>query len=1564
MSYSDKNKIFFGLLHYIFSEQSNVDWAFKTSLINFTGINENISQKKYKNNSISNDIIKYVREVKPYHVQFDHYIEKFTSKSDDVKIIANESLFPEINVRYDAVSTKPDIEDNIYCEGSFIKKEKKKSWGKFSSVDFSTSLTEDGNDWCHIADVHFENNYTLPLVIKHKQEEFISSGWENPHEEMTDDKYILEIDWVERTSSKTTTTHYKAELDRNAQCVTNWTAYINRFHQNTASYSASKIATTNQSKIDNGATWNWIAETYSVKAKTSLSGSDSQMNEIISHENNNVSITREGKTYSWYKKGISAPHDNGHLTKISNDEYKYTLIMRYNFGTYVQTISCFGKLLLQNSTSGLEGWQNPLISKSDNKHLLSIDYYEQTNDEEIITTFNTSFDYNLYNAKSWYINTDSIFPYHNKGLKISDISKVTQLVCNNPSHNDYWYSFLIHCSDGYVIPGYWDKVNKIKWLPELREKALVTYLNGAVYEHSTGKWVPVRGWDSPDMLQYDTDEGANADNQFYATALQWNWDEGRLVDGHPSVTTNRINFVIDEETGFISAYDTYNNNVNIGNIGIKTLNYNKNVVSENDKTFSKNNLTCNWKETKYSFTSQTLINNKEPQDNEIISQEPENISFTYKNDTYDWNNIIKTIDINNISLGKSCIDNDPRYTYLIENNYKTLSDNKKINSIGHIYNEREANSNSSFDPYEEHIETFNNDKELFVDITSTVKRIPKANGSYNVDPSEPVNLQYIFTNETSIIYNPDGEISGKTAFPPIYNKSWVENTPILYNSSSYIKDKWILANGEDNPDIIYYTRNNTPINSILYNICNTYNIKWNYGIKYNNHYSYFTDVYYAVIDNNGYTLKIFNKEDDSLFKEYSLDEFTNYVEEDDEYISDFDYSNLSIGDKFFNKNDKCFYRLAHNDKGDIIWKYDSIPLENNLYYFKKEDKVKIYEYRYIKELKQNVLDFYELTTEQLRSFENTTMANRLFLYKTHDLNLIEDYLDAHFKGITINGGDFNIDRFGYDAFLYDLKAYDTPCKTIAYCLVKTEEDGVPISQVLVGERSLVANSSEPLRKENLKIISSYSGEILDYSIKNNIISLYTPIKKDEKITINYNDQDIQYFISNTFDGVLYTDEISNENYLKYFFNIDNTNENEEYELNIPYSELKINKLSVSIEEEGKNRIPTTNYTLNNNKIYLYIPNVNINTKIYISIADSSILYDKIYTWEDIYGIANNESAWKDYYENSGLIQNIDGGNLLNPSYEKNRPEELTVIYPQNTLLTYFIDNDKTKQIFSFDFKDKQDIKNVTRTSELLEDFLIGDTELKLSKDVFKKPYIDKVTEKLIPGKVLINSELFEFYDYQLNDDKSIILKKLRRGINGTFINKIIKAGSIVYPFNDLKNKKYNLGTSYYYVRNPNIKEFIINGNISNKELVSVYKTKNITLLSDITPSSKSFIISDNGIIKPTYTIDNDNKVLLSKGYLFINNDKVLFDTITSNPNGTYTISDFDLPLNKKYLSGTSIQSNKLEKIDPSEYEIITEKYEELYDLKKQKKKNYIVFNNNPMVGEYIVIENHNKNLTN
>lgn len=119
MSMLDKNKIFFGLIHYILSEQKNVNWILKTSLIDFTGISSILEEKPYKKESLLDDVVDYVNSVKPYHVQFSHYFEHYETASELVSIPKNDKLETTINYRFDAIQTTPDIVkivENIYEE--------------------------------------------------------------------------------------------------------------------------------------------------------------------------------------------------------------------------------------------------------------------------------------------------------------------------------------------------------------------------------------------------------------------------------------------------------------------------------------------------------------------------------------------------------------------------------------------------------------------------------------------------------------------------------------------------------------------------------------------------------------------------------------------------------------------------------------------------------------------------------------------------------------------------------------------------------------------------------------------------------------------------------------------------------------------------------------------------------------------------------------------------------------------------------------------------------------------------------------------------------------------------------------------------------------------------------------------------------------------------------------------------------------------------------------------------------------------------------------------------------
>lgn len=672
--------------------------------------------------------------------------------------------------------------------------------------------------------------------------------------------------------------------------------------------------------------------------------------------------------------------------------------------------------------------------------------------------------------------------------------------------------------------------------------------------------------------------------------------------------------------------------------------------------------------------------------------------------------------------------------------------------------------------------------------------------------------------------------------------------------------------------------------------------------------------------------------------------------------------------KYLNLENRTIYVRRTDKNGNFYWEFEAKVVEGDLVYIEKDKtlmKVAIDSSLY-------GVEFYilqKLSKKEMLDFENTTAANRLFMYKTQDFDMIKDYLNSHFKGITIDSGDFNIDRFGYDAFLYDLKRYEEPAKTASYCLVDTTK-----KQISVGDNTFWIESDETIEKTNLTITSSLKGEIIDYYLDNNQITLFYDTEKDEEITIQYNksssDIEYYYFVANTFM------ETDDENYSRTYIDYRDYDENGEYSFDMPYSPIVTNKIVVEIEKPNGYRKPFLDYYIKDKKIYVSKDKIGesnnkINWKIIISITDYSLIYDKIYTWEDVYGIANNKIAWENYYKNAGLIQNIDGNEFLNPYYEEDRPSELCVIYPQNTLFAYtskanaFSEelnkkiNMTAKEIFNFDFKNRQEKRSIRKSAKLLNDFNLGDTEIVFSKDAFDKPYMEG--DKLQPGKLLIDSEIIEYFDYTINNDSSIILKKLRRGTNGTFIHSdTIKSDTTGYAYKEVSPIEYNVTPSYYYINNEDYVKLTINGNIPNEDLVKVYKTSNISLLSNITPETTFFIISDNSINLPEY--DENNK-LIKRGFLYINDIKIEYDNIESSGNN-YIISNFNLPMNTTFSAGDRITSIKYNEVSKNDYIIGEESYDSLkhLDEKETKLRHYISFNNPLHKGECVIIENHNKNV--
>jgi len=91
------NKLFFASLRYVFSEQSNVDWAFKTSFVRAKHNLGDLEQKvTFQNDNLEN-YQDYVHEVKPYHTKVREYISSYTYVEPTRSLTTDFDLPPSYN---------------------------------------------------------------------------------------------------------------------------------------------------------------------------------------------------------------------------------------------------------------------------------------------------------------------------------------------------------------------------------------------------------------------------------------------------------------------------------------------------------------------------------------------------------------------------------------------------------------------------------------------------------------------------------------------------------------------------------------------------------------------------------------------------------------------------------------------------------------------------------------------------------------------------------------------------------------------------------------------------------------------------------------------------------------------------------------------------------------------------------------------------------------------------------------------------------------------------------------------------------------------------------------------------------------------------------------------------------------------------------------------------------------------------------------------------------------------------------------------------------------------------
>ncbi|EBS4516334.1 hypothetical protein DQT32_02755 [Salmonella enterica subsp. enterica serovar Braenderup] len=114
--YSYQSRLVFDMVKYVHTEQTVVDWVFKTSYIYIVGLEQSL-QQNYSGDNLINQIVEYFEEVKPYRTKIRSQIEQKTSDTDEMNGLLND-LDPNgyVFVNGAWVKTQDDIWDHEYAQ--------------------------------------------------------------------------------------------------------------------------------------------------------------------------------------------------------------------------------------------------------------------------------------------------------------------------------------------------------------------------------------------------------------------------------------------------------------------------------------------------------------------------------------------------------------------------------------------------------------------------------------------------------------------------------------------------------------------------------------------------------------------------------------------------------------------------------------------------------------------------------------------------------------------------------------------------------------------------------------------------------------------------------------------------------------------------------------------------------------------------------------------------------------------------------------------------------------------------------------------------------------------------------------------------------------------------------------------------------------------------------------------------------------------------------------------------------------------------------------------------------
>lgn len=627
---------------------------------------------------------------------------------------------------------------------------------------------------------------------------------------------------------------------------------------------------------------------------------------------------------------------------------------------------------------------------------------------------------------------------------------------------------------------------------------------------------------------------------------------------------------------------------------------------------------------------------------------------------------------------------------------------------------------------------------------------------------------------------------------------------------------------------------------------------------------------------------------------------------------------------YLTSENKFYIRSLEND--EYVWEVIDTPLfEEGFYYCSSNNKLYKYDGTTLNEIKNKSKEAEELI--------DSHRANRLFYLGLHDSDEIKKELNANFKGLEIVGSSFDIGKFGYDIFNYDTTDYDSPTLIYDYYFLNNLIEDLVIRnseqtiKTITGAKTEISNtfgaSNIPVSKtffstskqrfdipsdwtnaDTYKVYKLINGNLKEYQdfeivYESHYIDMFSTMKDREKVYIlKYANGSSNPNAAHIGECTIYSESTSQSLKRKIIYIEDGI---DTYNLPVPSTmEGGNEKIAVQKVTYRGTRTPVLSPNIENGNLIQSMINIDAYEHISMVSFDFKYLYDKIYTWEDKYGRSNN-------------VVYLNGNNFYRARYEEDRPSELVVSNPLNTLFVYNDDESK-KNVFFNDFKNKQ------LQTQFLSSTYKEITNIELGEDgTIKSITLNDVNGmEEVPGKILVNSEIILYNDLDKENNK---ISELKRSCDGSFFyidgvnvntssSKLThKVGDKVYPIHkdEWEEEKRNNVYKTYVVKSPYQKVYECPSGLKKSSTVRVKKLNKINLLEDVTLNTTTIKISDGAVIDPeSYEKLMEGQTVEGNWYLKINGDSVPFELIYKNPiSEGYCIENFTLP--EEYISyGNSV----------------------------------------------------------